>query len=182
MNDKYCRLVYEYANLQVNRDDVMLGNTIEKKNLHWEELTNDVNLMMEMIASLLKFGYDYNENAKKSKRDLGLDELKKKNEKFWEVAYFHVTQRNLDYVVKDIAKLEEQVERLKKPSMDIWQEIKNSKKVRSEMVTATEMQQLAAKKRDETKEKIKEKKRKFNELAESIDLISHYTESEINDE
>lgn len=182
MDDKYCRLVYEYANLQVNREDVIVGNPIEKKNLDWEELTNDVNLMVDMIVSLLKFGYHFNETGKKAKRDPGLDELKKKNEKFWEVAHFHVTQRNLDYVDKEITKLEEQVERLKKPSMDIWQEIKNSKKVRSEMVTATEMQQLAAKKIDETKEKIKDKKRKFNELAESIDLISRFTDSEINDE
>ncbi len=174
MNDKYSRIVYEYAATRVKSNPIS-GAQLQQKDLHWKELTDDVYCMMQIICLLRQIHFLEKCGQKDIVREkqTDLETLKQRNKKFFEVANYFDTQKLLDEISKEVSELQTQLDNLENLSTQIYDEVA-SKKRKASLVTFDEMENVREVKREATKKLMVEKMAEFNQYAESIGLVSHY--------
>lgn len=174
MNDKYARLVYEFAVTRVKSNSVN-GARIEQTDLHWKELTDDVNFMMRMICLMrqIRFYRKCGQDDAVAEKQTDLEALKKNNEKLFEVAHYFDTQKHLNILHKEVSDLKTQIDDHEKITTELYDEVQ-SKKRKTSLVLYNELDNIRKEKKNALEKLRAEKMAEFNKLAESIGLISHF--------
>lgn len=145
MDDKYVRLLFMYAEKTIQLSQTTNLYFYANEPPGWDELVNDVQLMKKLVCALKNAWLVEKSGTSAKPYKDMLPELQRLRPKFWEVANFEIGQEILTELHEGIKALESDAER-------VGGIMPRRKKV-----------------------KILQMKRKFNEVAEDIGLVSRQT-------
>ena len=134
-----------YADKTMHRNQVTNLYFFENEPPGWDELNNDVQLMKRLVCDLKNLWLLEKSGAPREHLKESLSEVERLRPKFWEVANFEIGQEILTELHEGIAALEKDAER-----------------------TGGRMPKR-------TRSKVLQMKRKFNEVAEDLGLVSRQT-------
>jgi hypothetical protein len=145
MDDKYVRLLFMYAEKTIQLSQTTNLYFYANEPPGWDELVNDVQLMKKLVCALKNAWLVEKSGTSAKPYKDMLPELQRLRPKFWEVANFEIGQEILTELHEGIAALEKDAER------------------------------TGGRTPKRTRLKVLQMKRKFNEVAEDLGLISRQT-------